>query len=50
MIWMNDGRIRVYVLGEMVETDGIWNVESCNSLKAPKLTFNVQKGHGGTIW
>ena len=28
VIWMKDGRVRVYILGEKVETDGIWNGES----------------------
>ena len=28
MIWMKDGRIKVYVLGENVEIDDIWNVKS----------------------
>ena len=57
MIGMKDDRVRIYLLGEKVEIDGIKNCESykqaCSSLKASKLTFatfNVQKGHSGTIW
>ena len=43
MVWMKDGRVRVYVLGKKVETDGIENGElhkqAYSSLKASKLTF-----------
>ena len=28
MIWIKDGRVKVYVLREKVETDGIWKIES----------------------
>ena len=28
MIWMKDGRVRVYILEEKVETDEIWKIES----------------------
>ena len=28
MIWLKDGRVKVYVLEEKVEIDDIWNDES----------------------
>ena len=43
MSWMKDDRVRVYVLGEKVKTDDIWNDESYKyaytSLKASRLMF-----------